>query len=180
MKSKASLRGRPRDFPTPKDLEVKIDRYFASITRTIPKTESKLVGYEDKAKKKPIYEEIPVLDNDGNQVIVTEWFKPPTITGLCLFLEITDEGLREYGRRENYSGIVKRAKKIIENRLQEAAYNGDYNTTFTIFNLKCNFGYKEPSQETVNKNINYNVDAYKDLEDSELDKIITQLMSEED
>lgn len=70
-----------------------------------------------------------------------EKLKPYTVTGLCVFLEISRETLNEYSKKNEYAETVRKAKIIIENYVEEGLLNGAINTIGGIFNLKNNFGW---------------------------------------
>ena len=69
----------------------------------------------------------------------------PTISGLAYALDFTTQSLRNYEFKEEYFSTVKRAKQIVEQALESRLYGN--NVTGLIFNLKCNFGWKD-NQET--------------------------------
>lgn len=76
-----------------------------------------------------------------------EYIKPPTITGLAVFLDTTRETLSDYKKDDEFSDSLKRAKGKCENWVEENAMLGKANATFSIFNLKNNYGWKD-RQET--------------------------------
>jgi len=70
----------------------------------------------------------------------------PTISGIALSLDIDTETLRNYGKRDKFFGIVKRARQRVEIILEQRLY--DPACTGSIFNLKCNFGWREKGEES--------------------------------
>jgi hypothetical protein len=81
---------------------------------------------------------------------VNEYFKtaqePFTIAGLCLFLGLSYEGLREYEAKEEFSATVKEAKLKIEDHINKKGLTGAYNSNMVQFNLKNNFGWKDKQE----------------------------------
>lgn len=116
--------GKPLKFPTVESLQNKIDAYFMSL--------------ED-------------ADKPGHYV------RPPTITGLALFLETTRQTLLEYegeveGRDTKdprYADTIKAAKLKCEQWVEENAMIGKANATFSIFNLKNNYGWKDKTEQEL-------------------------------
>lgn len=106
--------GRPAKYKKQKTLKEKIDEYF---------------DYCDTKNK----------DEKGKHIIV----KPYTISGLCAYLDITRETLRQYESKEEFSDTIKKAKLRIENFVEESSLIGQLNPTVSIFNLKNNFGWKD-------------------------------------
>jgi len=70
--------------------------------------------------------------------------KPPTISGLALALDMTTQGLREYSAKDQFSATVRKAKQRVEVALEERL--GGQAATGSIFNLKCNFGWRDKQE----------------------------------
>ena len=68
--------------------------------------------------------------------------KPYTISGLALSLDIDRRTLLNYGEREEFFPLIKRAKARVENMLEENLYRLGNNSGI-IFNLKNNYGWKD-------------------------------------
>lgn len=154
--TKKNKGGRPRAFKTDKELKEKIDGYFDSITLDQPRVMKKIIGFEDEEKQIPIYEEVPVLDNRGNQVIETIWYEHPTIGGLCAYLDIVRNTLWEYEQMDEYKDTVKKAKNRIERYLENELYRTQGHTGL-IFNLKNNFKWVDKHE--VDQSVNAKVEA---------------------
>ncbi len=77
--------------------------------------------------------------------------KPYTMSGLAYSLDIDRTTLINYGERDSYSTLVKKAKQKVEQQLEENALMGKGNSTFTIFNLKNNYGWKDRTEVEVRK-----------------------------
>ena len=77
--------------------------------------------------------------------------KPYTMSGLALSLGIDRTTLIRYGDRESFATLIKEAKQKVECQLEENALMGKANSTFTIFNLKNNYGWQDKSELEVKK-----------------------------
>jgi hypothetical protein len=109
--------GQPAYYKTTEELESKIDEYFNSGI-----------------KKRKI-----VVGKPPNQETVL--IEIPTITGLAYFLGFESrQSLYDYGKREEFSYIIKKAQLFIEVHYEEMLHYG--NTTGAIFALK-NMGWKD-------------------------------------
>ena len=148
-----------RCYRNPKDLEKDIQSYFKYIDNKTEYIESK---QGTRVKKYPY-----------------------TIAGLCVYLDISDQTLLNYEKQEKYReffGIVKKAKKIIENRWIELGATRDIDNTMAIFVLKNGYGYRdkqEIKQDTTAVNTNYNFD-FSDKSDQEIEALIEKANNGED
>lgn len=130
--------GRPRKFQSLEELADKINEYF---------------NYCDSKKEE-------VVTNKGIKIIE----KPYTISGLCVFLDITRETLIEYSKIEEFSNTIKKAKLKIESYAENKLFSKDCNPIGIIFNLKNNFKENWKDKQEVEQNINANINVKK-LED---------------
>ena len=121
--------GRPRKIESPDQLLALCEEYFESCW-TI----------------KPIIFEGKVIDEEMVNI------RPYLVSGLCLHLGIDRDTLLEYGRRPEYSEIVKAAKLQIQNHLEERSIMSK-NPGGAIFNLKCNHGFKEQNSLQLETNM---------------------------
>jgi len=98
--------------------------------------------------------------------------RPYTILGLAIYLDVDRCFIRDYGRKDQFTPTIKRAKAKIENYAEEKLFDGKA-TAGVIFNLANNYpdNWKN-KQFTENKTINLNKDI-TELSDEELDKIIS-------
>ena len=69
----------------------------------------------------------------------------PTMSGLAYHLDICTETLRNYGKKEEFFGAIKRAKQRVEMALEERLYG--QSVTGVIFNLKCNHQWNDGDKE---------------------------------
>lgn len=76
--------------------------------------------------------------------------KPYTMSGLAYALDMDRRSLLNYSKDEDFFPTIKKAREKIEQQLEENALMGKTNSTFTIFNLKNNYGWKD-NMELENK-----------------------------
>ena len=69
--------------------------------------------------------------------------KPYTMSGLAYALDMDRKSLLNYSKDEQFFPTIKKAKEKVEQQLEENALSGKANATFTIFNLKNNYGWKD-------------------------------------
>lgn len=85
--------------------------------------------------------------------------KPYTMSGLAYYLEISRQTLVNYSYKDEYFDTIKKARDRVQMQLEENALSNKANPTFTIFNLKNNFDWKDKIEhsssevENINKNI---------------------------
>jgi len=77
--------------------------------------------------------------------------KPYTMSGLAYSLGIDRVTLINYGKNDLFFTLIKEAKDRVQAQLEENALMGKGNATFTIFNLKNNYGWRD-TVEVDNKN----------------------------
>ena len=76
--------------------------------------------------------------------------KPYTMSGLAYALNIDRKTLLNYSKDEEFFPTIKKAKQKVEQQLEENALTGKGNSTFTIFNLKNNFEWKDNVEVKTN------------------------------
>jgi hypothetical protein len=122
--------GRPLKFKTPATLQKKIDAYFASCWE---------------------------IDPEAGKIIQ---IKPYVISGLACFLDTTRETLLDYQNlesRKEYSDAIKKAKMKCQAYAEEHSFGN--NAAGAIFNLKCNYKYREqPTQVEVEAKVKTEMD----------------------
>lgn len=129
MTSSTQSVGRPLLFKSPKELQEKIDEYFADCDNTIIKT---------------------ILDKNKN--IIATVTKPYTVTGMAYFLNTCRETLVDYGEKEEFSDTIKRAKMKIQTDYEERALTMTSHPIFSMFTLANNFGWKNKSEQDITTN----------------------------
>ncbi len=75
--------------------------------------------------------------------------EPYTITGLAVALDTSRQTLCEYEERPEFVDTIKRAKDKCEKQIEVMALKGKYNSVFSIFNLKNNYGWKDKQESEV-------------------------------
>lgn len=78
-------------------------------------------------------------------------YKPYTISGICVYLDISKETWNRYSKQAEYHDPIKRCKARVENYVEEGVLNGSLNSIGGIFNLKNNFGWVDKTEVTFNK-----------------------------
>lgn len=108
---------------------------------------------------------------------------PYTICWLALALWFTSRrALLNYWKKEwyeKYFPILKKAKLKVEQQNEERLYSWA-NTTWTIFNLKCNFERQDKEvieQKSENINYNFNMEDIENKSTKELEIIRKNLLS---
>lgn len=87
---------------------------------------------------------------------VAESHRPPTVTGLTLFLGLDAKStLYEYAKKPEFSNPIKRALTTIEQYHEESAAGGD-KCVGNIFILK-NFGWKDTIATEHSGGIDFNL-----------------------
>jgi hypothetical protein len=140
--------GCPPKYKTVKEMQEKIDAYFAECA-----------GYIVKDK-----DGNPMLDKYDEPVIAGR--KPLTITGLALALGFsTRQALLNYQDKEEFVDTVLRAKAKVEQYAEERLYDKD-GANGAKFSLANNFkGWAEKQQ--VDANVNSEVTINIELSDDE-------------
>lgn len=92
--------------------------------------------------------------------------KPYTMSGLAYALDMDRKSLLNYSKDEQFFPTIKKAKQKVERQLEENALMGKANSTFTIFNLKNNYGWKDQ------------VEVKNDNELSKLDELLGEIKNE--
>lgn len=100
---------------------------------------------EKKVGRPKLYEDVEPMEKD-----IEKYFKecdkkdkPYTVSGLAYALDMDRRSLLNYSKDEKFFPTIKRAKQKIEQQLEEKGLMGTSNATFTIFNLKNNFDWKD-------------------------------------
>lgn len=142
--------GRPLKFKTVKELEEKMEAYFATTG-----TKKKNV-FNPKTKA---YAEV-------------DHFVPATITGLAVFLDTTRETLLDYQERPEFSDAIKRAKSRCEADIEYGALTGMLNPTMAIFSAKNNYNWKDKVEVGGEINSTVKFSDLKEVDGADADKIV--------
>ena len=122
--------GRPKKY-TKAGLQKAVDGYFASISRTVTALD------EDKN---------PLYNDAGEAIKITQYVRPPSVSGLCLCLGIDRSTWQNYGDARLHpelAGVVAQAKMRMEAYLEEQLLTREKNVQGLIFNLQNNYGWRE-------------------------------------
>lgn len=111
------------------------------------------------AGRKPFYESAEEMESGINEYFETittddgEWKKPPTVTGLALYLGFASrQSMYDYQEKEQFAYPIKRAISRIEQFHEERASYGE-KCAGNIFILK-NFGWADKIEHTGNQDFN--------------------------
>lgn len=115
--------GAPRKWKSVEAMQKAIETYFAKCESRV---RVEIVG--------------PPNNRQAMSVLNPE---PPTVLGLALSLDLTSEGLREYGERPEFTATVQKAKARIAATIERRMMDGDGWGPGHIFSLKNNFGWKD-------------------------------------
>ena len=101
---------------SPRSLEAAVDRYFASIRRTVVATERVETGPKT-------FEERPILSDTGEPILCREYVVAPTVWGLCESLGITPAQWKSLCDREEHPELqdaVQRAAGLMRDWREQA------------------------------------------------------------
>ena len=85
--------------------------------------------------------------------------KPYTMSGLAYYLDVDRRTIVNYTKEEEFFPVIKKARDRVQMQLEENALLNKGNPTFTIFNLKNNFDWKDKIEtnaenfEQINKSL---------------------------
>lgn len=105
----------------------------------------------------------PKLYEEANdmQKIINAYFnmcnekdKPYTMSGLANALNMSRQSLINYSKDNEFFDTIKKARSRVEQQLEENGLIGKANATFTIFNLKNNYGWKDSVEVNDNRELN--------------------------
>ena len=98
-----------------------------------------------------LYNSVEELEKD-----ISDYFKmcdkkdkPYTMSGLALALDMDRKTLINYSKDEEFFHTIKNARQRVEAQLEENALFNKANPTFTIFNLKNNFNWKDKHEHEI-------------------------------
>lgn len=128
--------GRPKKY-TDKTFEEAVEQYFKSISGMRQARNG--LGQ-------------PILNDEGEPIMVRVYAVPPTISGLCLFLGIDRSTWQNYGDAENEpkkAKVVMAARARIEAYLEEQLLTREKSVQGIIFNLQNNYGWKNKTEVEI-------------------------------
>lgn len=92
------------------------------------------------------YETPEEMQEKINQYFSDKSNEPFMIEDLAHFLNLSRQGLCEYGKKPLFSDIIKMAKEKVLIYTYKAGAKGEINPTMSIFHMKCGFGWVETSK----------------------------------
>ena len=111
-----------------KGLEEAVDAYFRRISKLVQVT---------------MPDGSLATNADGECVWRLVYFVPPSITALCLELEIDRRTWANYAADKTKGPVVERARARIEAYLQEQLLTREKGVQGVIFNLTANYGWRD-------------------------------------
>lgn len=126
--------GRPKKYSSKKALSEAIERYFRSISRTVPAKDG--LGRA-------------ILNDDGEEIKLTEYIVPPSISSMCLYLGIDRSTWQNYcdpQQHPEFSSITETTRARIEAYLEEQLLTREKGLQGIIFNLQNNYGWRQKQE----------------------------------
>ena len=118
----------PKGKYTAKSLAEAVDAYFRRISKLVQVT---------------LPDGSLATNADGECVWKLVYFVPPSITALCLELEIDRRTWANYAADKTKGPVVERARARIEAYLQEQLLTREKGVQGVIFNLTANYGWRD-------------------------------------
>lgn len=94
--------------------------------------------------------------------------KPYTMSGLAYYLGISRQTLVNYSNQDQFFDTIKKARDKVQMQLEENALSNKANPTFTIFNLKNNFDWKDNNEVKTNVEITKVDELLNEIKNSSL------------
>lgn len=94
--------------------------------------------------------------------------KPYTMSGLAYYLGISRQTLVNYSNQDQFFDTIKKARDRVQMQLEENALSNKANPTFTIFNLKNNFDWKDNNEVKTNVEITKVDELLNEIKNSSL------------
>lgn len=138
--------GRPRKFTSSKALRAAVEEYFGKISRTVDVTERVPTSERDD-KGHVIYEDKPVLNDQGEAIRRREFVVPPSVAGLCLHLRIhraTWARWCDHRLHPELEEATEWAQAVLQAWAEEELLlRPGKDVRGIIFNLQNNYGYTQ-------------------------------------
>ena len=131
---------RQKKYKTAAALKKAVDAYFNSVSHT----EYVLRADEDGSLSR-------VRSDKGSYLTKREFYIPPSISALCLYLGISRQTWSSYSDTENspeFADVCEYAKLVIAVYLEEQLLCRRKGVQGIIFNLKNNYGWSEKTDKT--------------------------------
>ena len=130
--------GRRKVYKTEKAFEKAIEKYFDSISRTVPVVVKDENGMPQK-----------IRNDKGDFITKREFIIPPTISALCIFLGISRQTFNSYSdpdKNPEFAEIIADVKLRIASYLEEQLCTRSKGVQGIIFNLQNNYGWSEKKE----------------------------------
>ncbi len=141
--------GRPKKYKSKKALSDAVERYFRSISRTIPARD----GYGS-----------IIRNDDGEEIRVLEYIRPPSISSLCLYLGIDRSTWQNYCDGElhpEFQSVTALTRARIEAYLEEQLLTREKGVQGIIFNLQNNYGWRQKQEVELGTETRKSVERQK-------------------
>ena len=100
----------------------------------------------------------------GDAIIEYRYALTPSIVAMCIYLGISRPTLATYEKDEKYKTVIRGAYDRIEvyliNQLDTQSQS-----TGTIFNLKCNYGWQDTQKISADANVNISIKMSPELQE---------------
>lgn len=93
--------------------------------------------------------------------------EPYSLFGLQEYLGLSTQAMSEYRQRQGFGDAIKKAEERIEQDMVNKAMSGTHNPIFTMFLLKCKYGY-------VDKQV---IDVTEHQNDAEVEQKLKDLLA---
>lgn len=138
----------PKGKYTAKSLEEAVDGYFRRISKLVQVT---------------LPDGSLATNADGDCVWKMVYFVPPSITALCLELEIDRRTWANYAADEKKGKIVELARARIEAYLQEQLLTREKGIQGVIFNLTANYGWRDRKEVALSEETRKSLEKRREL-----------------
>lgn len=131
----------------PETFESEVEKYFKKITHSVPQYFYETAEREEDGevitvlnrKGEPAMYKKPLLDEAGEQIILTEYIKPPSITAIQNFLGISAQTWSKYEKKKTYVEAITYARARVREYLESEIVTRKTQTNglqFAINNFK--------------------------------------------
>lgn len=127
--------GRPPKYNNPEEMQRIIDLYYLACK----------INRDDIKPPSTLSDEDLLIIEEVEDIV-------PAISGLAYTLGMATETLRAYGKEDEFSATVKRAKQRVEMSLEQRLAGTA--VTGSIFSLKNNFGWKDKTEQEIKTDMN--------------------------
>lgn len=137
--------GRYKKYRSAKVFAAAVEAYFDKITYMEP------ARHPDAWVSGKYIKGEPILDAQGNEIMVTKYVVPMSVIGLQNCIGISRETWSNYSDIPAYAEIIEYARRRIEEYLNQMLIEMGRDNKGVIFSLENNFGYREKRDDTVHQ-----------------------------